>query len=108
MSTFGEMIKISLFGESHGQMIGVTIHHLPAGLRMPIMKLSELLKQRRGSNTLSTPRREPDPFEIVSGYFKGYTTGAPLTIVIPNKDTRSKDYTPEILRPSHADYSAWQ
>jgi chorismate synthase len=108
MSTFGEMIKVSLFGESHGKMIGITIHQLPAGLRLPIKKISELLNQRRGSSALSTPRREPDPFEIISGYFKGYTTGAPLTIVIPNRDTRSKDYTPEILRPSHADYSAWE
>jgi len=108
MSTFGQMIKISLFGESHGEMIGITIHHLPAGLNLPIKKMANLLKQRRGNSDLSTPRREPDPFEIISGYFKGYTTGAPLTIVIPNKDTRSKDYTPAILRPSHADYTAWE
>jgi len=107
MSTFGQMIKVSLFGESHGKMIGITIHHLPAGLRLPIKKISDLLTKRRGSTALSTPRREPDPFEIISGYFKGYTTGAPLTIIIPNKDTRSKDYTPEILRPSHADLTSW-
>jgi chorismate synthase len=103
---FGQQIKISLFGESHGKMIGITIHHLPAGLRLPIKRMSDLLTRRRGDESLSTPRREPDPFEIVTGYFKGRTTGAPLTIMIPNKDTRSKDYTPEILRPSHADLTS--
>lgn len=106
MSVFGQAIKISLFGESHGKMIGITIHNLPAGMRIPIKRMSELLTKRRGNKALSTPRREPDPFEIVTGYFKGYTTGAPLTILIPNTDTRSKDYTPEILRPSHADLTA--
>jgi len=106
MSVFGQAIKVSLFGESHGKMIGITIHNLPAGMRLPMKRMSELLTKRRGNKALSTPRREPDPFEIVTGYFKGYTTGAPLTIVIPNTDTRSRDYTPEILRPSHADLTS--
>lgn len=108
MSMFGQKIQVSLFGESHGKMIGITIHNLPAGLRLPLKKISASLSKRRGNKALSTPRREPDPFEIITGYFKGYTTGAPLTFIIPNSDTRSKDYTPEILRPSHADLTSWE
>jgi len=106
MSTFGQSIKVSLFGESHGEMMGITMHHLPAGIKLPLKKIETLLTKRRGKKELSTTRREKDPFRMVSGYFNGFTTGSPLTIIIPNSDTRSQDYTPEILRPSHADFTS--
>ncbi|MEC9484689.1 MAG: chorismate synthase [Candidatus Izemoplasma sp.] len=106
MSTIGDAIPISLFGESHGKMIGITIHNLPAGIKLDLNMINNALEQRRPTSSLSTKRREPDPYQIISGYFQDKTTGTPLTIVIPNKDTKSKDYNKDILRPSHSDYTA--
>ncbi len=108
MSTFGEVIKINLFGESHGKAIGIVINNLPAGISFDFDNISEELLKRRPNSNLSTPRREEDHFEIISGYFDNHTTGTPLTILIPNNDTQSKDYRTEILRPSHADYTAYK
>lgn len=107
MSAFGKNIEVNLFGESHGKAIGIVINNLPAGITLDETKIKETLTLRRPKGNISTPRQEKDPYEIVSGYFNNKTTGTPLTILIPNGDTRSKDYTPEILRPSHADYTAF-
>ncbi len=106
MSVIGDAIPISLFGESHGKMIGITLHNLPAGISLDESKIKHALERRRPTSSLSTKRSEPDPYEIISGYFEGKTTGTPLTIVIPNKDTRSKDYNKDVLRPSHSDFTA--
>jgi chorismate synthase len=106
MSTFGQAIPVSFFGESHGPFLGVTIHSLAAGLLIDEQRIKEELTKRRPKSDLSTPRQEQDQYQIISGVFNGYTTGAPLTIVIPNQDTKSKDYDPNMLRPSHADYAA--
>lgn len=108
-SSWGKNIVYSLFGESHGTTIGITIHHLPAGIRLNLEAIqNELNRRRAGGSTYTTARQEKDQFEIVSGYFKGYTTGAPLTAMTRNTDQRSRDYA-EIrfkMRPSHADYAA--
>ncbi len=106
MSTFGKAIEISLFGESHGPYIGLTIHNLPAGLEIDHTLIKHDLTLRRPAGNISTPRQEQDPYELISGEFNGYTTGQPLTFIIKNSDTRSKDYQPEILRPSTSDYTA--
>lgn len=106
MSVFGKNIVINLFGESHGSAIGMTINHLPAGIQLDMDDIRKELTKRRPKSKISTPRQEQDDFEFLSGVFNGFTTGAPLTVVIYNKDTRSRDYHPEVLRPSHADYTS--
>ena len=106
-SIFGNNIKISLFGESHGSVIGVTIDGLKAGIKLDISYIEKEIQKRKSIASISTPRVEKDEIEIVSGFFNGYTTGTPLTVIVRNENTKSKDYQPELLRPSHADYSAY-
>ena len=106
MSTFGKAIEITLFGESHGSQIGIVINNLPAGINLDLDLIRASLLKRQPKSLLSTARIEHDNFEIVSGYFNGLTTGTPLTFLIPNKDIKSADYSPNILRPSHADFTA--
>lgn len=106
MSTFGKAIPVNLFGESHGKAIGITINNLPGGIEIDLERINNELFKRRPKSNLSTPRREQDEVAFLSGYFNGKTTGTPLTVVIENTDTRSRDYTPNILRPSHADYTS--
>lgn len=106
MSTFGNAIEINLFGESHGDSIGIIINNLPAGIKLDFENINLELYKRRPKSNLSTPRQEKDNYKIISGYYNDFTTGTPLTIVIENKDTRSRDYSNEILRPSHADYTS--
>ncbi len=106
MSSFGQVIHINLFGESHGQAIGIVINNLPAGIKLNRERIAQALYKRRPKSTLSTPRQEKDEYSIISGYFDEKTTGTPLTIIIPNKDTRSRDYNPDVLRPSHADFTS--
>ena len=106
MSTFGTALPISLFGESHGPFIGMTIHQLPAGILIDQARIDKELSKRRPKSELSTPRQEQDALQWISGVFQGRTTGAPLTFLIANSDTRSKDYKPDELRPSHADFAA--
>lgn len=106
-SITGKNIKISLFGESHGDLIGITIDGLKSGIALNIDYIYDQLNKRKSIANISTPRKEKDEFEIVSGYFNGYTTGTPLTILIKNENTKSTDYKPNLLRPSHADYSAF-
>lgn len=105
MSSFGKLIHINLFGESHGKSIGIIINNLPAGIVLDKIKIEAALHKRRPKSELSTPRKEKDEYEIVSGYFNNMTTGTPLTIIIPNNDAISKDYSKELLRPSHADFT---
>jgi len=108
-SSWGRHITYSLFGESHGAGIGITLHHLPAGFRPNFSRIRlELDRRRPGSGIHATPRQEADTYEVLSGLYEEKLSGAPLTVFFPNTDTRSKDYqdlasTP---RPSHADYAA--
>ena len=106
MSTFGKAIEVTLFGESHGKSIGIVINNLPGGIKLDLEAINTALYNRRPKSNLSTSRREQDQYEIISGYFNGLTTGSPLTFIINNTDTLSTDYSPNILRPSHADYTS--
>ena len=91
-STFGEHIQISLFGESHGAAIGVNINGLAPGIKLDLDFIRAQLNKRKPKGKISTQRKEADEFEIVSGFFNGYTTGTPLCIFIRNQSQHSKDY----------------
>lgn len=106
MSTFGKIIEVNLFGESHGEYIGIVINNLPSGIELDLDNIENELSKRRPKSDLSTSRREKDEYKIIGGYYNNHTTGTPLTIMIPNQDKRSSDYNPEVLRPSHADYTS--
>lgn len=108
-SSYGENFRISIFGESHAAAIGVTIEGLPAGSSIDSGKLQAFLGRRApGRDTLSTSRREADAPEFLCGVKDGIATGAPITAIIRNSDTRSNDYAnlANIPRPGHADYPA--
>ena len=90
-SSTGKNIKITLFGESHGSLIGVTIEGLKSGIKLDLDYISNELLKRRSLKNISTPRIEKDEFEIVSGYFNGFTTGTPLTVIVRNENTKSTD-----------------
>lgn len=105
---WGNNIKFSIFGESHGNAIGINIDGLPSGLEVDMDKvLMEMNRRAPGKNTMSTARNEKDLPEILSGFFEGKTTGTPLCAIIRNNDTRPKDYskTKDCMRPGHADYT---
>lgn len=106
---WGMNLKLSIFGESHGDCVGVVVSNLPAGIELDLDKIQgELNRRKPGKSSLETPRKEDDAFKIVSGYFNNHTTGAPLTMLIENKNTKSKDYSEikKMPRPGHADYTA--
>ncbi len=106
-SSIGKILKITVFGESHSDAIGVVIDGLPSGIELDLEEIALDMKRRApGQNKMSTPRKEADLPEIKSGFFEGKTTGTPLCAVIENTNTRSKDYKPDLLRPSHADFTA--
>ncbi len=108
-STFGKNIKISIAGESHGEALGVIIDGLPAGFAPSMEELSAFLKRRApGQNRFSTPRKEADAPEFLSGLLNGRTTGAPLMAIIRNTSARSADYNAfrDMPRPGHADFTA--
>lgn len=108
-STYGENLKLSIFGQSHGAGIGMTLDGIPAGLPVDAEKLQEFLNRRApGQNDWSTPRKEEDRPEFLSGILDGYTCGAPIAALIRNTNTRSGDYAnlKDCPRPGHADYTA--
>ena len=105
-NTFGNSITTTLFGESHGEAIGVVLDGLPAGLKVDESLIEKRLAQRRPSGKISTSRREPDNLRILSGVFEGHTKGTPLAIAIENSNTKSKDYDKNLPRPGHADFAA--
>lgn len=108
-STYGENLKLSIFGQSHGPAIGMTLDGIPAGLEVDFDKLQAFLNRRApGQNSWSTPRKEEDRPEFLSGILDGFTCGAPIAAVIYNKNTRSVDYAnlKDCPRPGHADYTA--
>ncbi len=105
-NTFGHNVSLTLFGESHGQEIGAVLDGIAPGIAVDEDFMRHQLALRRPAGKISTTRVESDPFRIVSGVFEGRTTGTPIAILIPNSNTKSRDYTPEIPRPGHADFAA--
>ena len=103
-SVIGDNIKVSLFGESHGSVVGATIHGLESGIKIDYEFIKHQMNLRKANDNLSTARVEDDEVKFISGVFNDFTTGAPLTVVIENKNVNSKDY-PKMFRPSHADYT---
>jgi len=107
-NSFGQLFRITTFGESHGEAIGVIIDGCPAQLEVDLEYIqSELDKRKPGQSKITTQRKESDTVRILSGVFEGKTTGTPIAMIIPNEDQRSKDYShnTDIFRPSHADYT---
>ena len=108
-STYGENLKLSIFGQSHGAAIGMTLDGIPAGLPVDLEKLQAFLNRRApGQNDWSTPRKEEDRPEFPAGLLDGFTCGAPIAAIIHNKNNRSGDYAElkDCPRPGHADYTA--
>ena len=107
-NNFGRIFRISTFGESHGAAIGVVIDGCPSGISVDKSTIqAELARRRPGQSKITTQRKEEDEVEILSGIFQGKTTGTPISLLIRNKDQKSKDYShiAEKFRPSHADYT---
>lgn len=107
-NTIGTNLTLTLFGESHGPLVGAVLEGMMAGIKIDYEFIKFMLNKRRPQKVIETARIEQDSFEIVSGVFNGYTTGAPLTILIKNENILSKDYDilKDVMRPSHADYTA--
>ncbi len=108
MNSFGRIFRVHIFGESHGDCAGLTIDGCPAGLDLSAEDFFIDIERRKGGTKGTTPRKEDDIPKIISGWFNGKTTGAPLTILFENKNTRSGDYEKQraFPRPGHADFTA--
>ncbi|MDB5283322.1 MAG: chorismate synthase [Bacteroidota bacterium] len=107
-NSFGEIFRITTFGESHGAAIGVVIDGCPAGLELDLNFIQHELDRRKpGQSAITTQRKESDTFEILSGIFEGKTIGSPIAAIIKNEDHKPEDYThlKEAYRPSHADFT---
>lgn len=108
-SSIGHRLVLTSFGESHGRSIGAVLDGCPAGLEIDESEIQEMLNQRRpGQSTITTQRKEGDNVEIISGVFRGYTTGAPIAMIVWNSDQKSRDYEnlKTKLRPGHSDFPA--
>lgn len=108
-STYGQILKLSIFGQSHGAAIGMTLDGIPAGLPVDTEKLQKFLNRRApGQSDFSTTRKEEDKPEFLSGIVDGFTCGAPIAAIIRNHNTKSGDYSElkDIPRPGHADFTA--
>ena len=108
MNSFGSIFRVTIWGESHGASVGVCIDGVPAGIKLSAEDFAEDLARRASGRRGTTPRHEPDQPQIVSGVYEGRTTGAPLTVLFENTNTRSGDYSNLVRqpRPSHADLVA--
>mgnify|MGYP003311018038 FL=1 len=107
-NTFGKIFQISTWGESHGPAVGVTIDGCPAGVSIDEEAIQvELDRRRPGQSDITTPRSEDDRLEVLSGVFEGVSTGAPILLMVRNKDARPQayDHLKDVYRPSHADYT---
>ena len=107
-NSFGDIFRITTFGESHGGAVGVVVDGCPPGLSLSLTDIQRHLDRRRpGQSDITTPRKEEDTIHILSGVFEGLTTGTPILLLAYNKDTRSEDYDhlKRLFRPSHADYT---
>ena len=107
-NTFGNNIAVTLFGESHGKAIGAVLDGMPAGIPVDEKFIAYQMSLRKSVGAISTARKEADEVKIVSGVFNGMTTGTPVTFIIENQDTKSRDYGELAYkaRPGHADYTA--
>lgn len=108
MNTFGTLFRLTTFGESHGPGVGGVIDGFPAGIDVDLAFVQgELARRRPGQSSLTTPRKEPDRVEILSGVFEGRSTGCPIGFLVRNEDQHSSDYEDlrGLFRPSHADYA---
>ncbi len=108
MNSFGQKLRISTFGESHGKAIGCILDGVPAGLDIDEEFIqSELDRRKPGKSEFETARKEDDKVEILSGVFEGKSTGTPIAMVIYNTDQKSKDYSniKDVFRPGHADFT---
>lgn len=110
MNAFGRLFRVHIFGESHGQLVGIMMDGIPAGIPFSEKDLLPDLERRKSGAAGTTPRKEDDIPQIKSGVFNGFTTGAPLVIQVENKNTRSRDYTElrKTPRPGHADFTAFK
>ena len=108
MNSFGRIFRVHIFGESHGECVGITIDGCPAGLSLSADDFATDIERRKGGSKGTTPRKEDDTPLIKTGLFNGKTTGAPITILFENTNTRSSDYEKQrdIPRPGHADFTA--
>ena len=109
MNTWGNKIRLSIFGESHGEAIGIVIDGLEAGTKLNLENINKFIERRKtGKSSFTTSRKEKDEYKILSGYKDGYTTGASFCVIFENTNTISKDYEnlKDLLRPNHADYPA--
>jgi len=107
-NSFGNLFKLTTFGESHGKAIGGVIDGCPAGLHLDMDAIqNEMNRRKPGQSEIVTQRKEPDTVEFLSGIFEGQTTGTPIGFVIKNANQKSKDYShiKDVYRPSHADYT---
>jgi chorismate synthase len=107
-NSFGQLFRITTFGESHGPAVGVVVDGVTPGVRLDLDAVQRELDRRRpGQSSVTTQRKEPDRPEILSGMFEGITTGTPILMLFRNQDTRSKDYSQikDKFRPGHADYT---
>ena len=111
MNTFGQLLRVTTFGESHGPAIGCVIDGCPPGIAIAAEDFAhDLARRATGKTRHTSARREADEVEILSGVYEGVTTGTPVALLIRNTDARSKDYAniAAQFRPGHADYSYWQ
>ncbi len=108
MNSFGRIFRVHIFGESHGEKIGITIDGCPAGMALSAGDFEYDLARRRSGAKGTTPRKETDVPAVVSGLYKGYTTGAPVTVLFENTDVQSSTYEAftTMPRPGHADFTA--
>ena len=108
MNSFGRIFRVNIFGESHGDYVGINIDGCPPGISMPVGDFNEDIERRKPGAKGTTPRKEDDIPELISGVFNDTTTGAPLTILFKNSNTRSSDYEKQraVPRPGHADFVA--
>ena len=107
-NSFGQIFRITTFGESHGPAIGVVIDGCPSNIELTLSDINEALQRRRpGYSPYTSPRKEEDTAEILSGVFEGKTTGAPITVLIRNQDAQSSQYDElkNIYRPGHANFT---
>src|SRR3989338_5291933 len=107
-NSFGQLFRITTFGESHGGAVGVVVDGCPPGIEITEEEIQVALDRRRpGQSKITTPRKEADKIKILSGYFEGKTTGTPILLIAYNQDVKSEDYTElmKAYRPSHADFT---
>src|SRR3990167_1533190 len=107
-NSFGQLFRITTFGESHGGAVGVVVDGCPPGILITEEEIQVALDRRRpGQSKITTPRKEADKIKILSGYFEGKTTGTPILLIAYNQDVKSEDYTElmKAYRPSHADFT---